>query len=222
VNVDGVEGTELHLFGGVYSVTGTATGAIIPIRAGSGKVAKMTISGCTVNMNCSGLAVYGVQATDDTTIDNCTFDVQTDTCTNYTVVAIKASAKSNTAIRNSTITINGGDVAGVAAVLLTSQNSVVENCTILASVDKEGAECYGIGVSKTGSCVTVNDCEVEANGDESANVYAIQLDPNTEARINGGHYQGSNKALNLLGAAYINGEQVDGTSYTAKEYDFSV
>jgi hypothetical protein len=225
VSVDGVEGTELHLFGGVYSVTGTATSAIIPIRAGSGKVAKITMSGCAVNMmDCSGLAVYAIQSYDHITIDNCTFDVQVDTCTNYKITALTAPAKnSTTAVRNSTFTINGGnDVIGANAMVLSSQDSIVENCTILASVDKDGAECQGISAGMTGMCLTVNDCTVEANGNSTANAYAIAsvASTATEVRINGGHYKGSAKALNLLSTTYINGEEVDGTTYTAKEYDF--
>lgn len=219
VKVDGVEGTELHLFGGVYSVTGTASSAIIPFHAGTGKVAKMTLSGCTLNVNCSGLAVYGMQIVDDTTVDNCEFNIN-DTSANYPVTAFYIMNTTNKlTIRNTIVDVDAKDGVGAQGINTSSNNCVIENCKISSTGT---GDVFGIvlPVQNTGSA-SVNACRIEASGNASKNVYAIKSVAGTEVRINGGQYQGTNKALNLLGAAYINGLAVDGATYTAKEYNFS-
>ena len=217
VSVVGVEGTELHLFGGVYFVSGTASSAIIPIRGESGKVAKMTLSGCTVNMeNCSGLAVYGVQIVDDAAIDNCVFNMVVDK-SDYPAYAITSrNIDDKIAIRNTAITFDGGDnVSKAQLIYLSPSNSIVENCTIRATMTKSGAVCNGIEAANNATDLTINNCDIDA-------ICAVSMGAATGAtvRINGGHYQGSNKALDLTGTVYINGEAVNGATYTAKEYDF--
>lgn len=215
VSIDGVEGTELHLFGGIYSVTGTATSAIIPIRGGSEKVVKMTLSGCTVNMeSCSGLAVYGMQIADDATIDNCVFNMDVDK-SDYPAYAITSrNYDDKIAIRNSEFAFTGGaNVSSVSVLFLAPRDSIVENCKISATVTNSNAVCNGAETAANATEMTLNNCDIEATCAVSSTTRGI-------VRINGGHYKGSEKALNLLRTAYINGEEVDGTTYTEKEYNF--
>lgn len=225
VSIDGVEGTELRLFGGAYSVNNAeaATGPVMIIRAGSGKVAKMTLSGCSMNMNCSGVAVYAIQSSDDITIDNCTFDMRVNSCDDkYGTHVLNAyNANAIVTVRNSTMTVNVNDVKRIDALVLMQPESVVENCTISVSATKTETGCRGVYVAYELASTIINNCRIAVNGDNSSGAYAVSTIRNSEVRINGGYYRGDSKAFNLNGPTYINGDLVTNADYGDIEYCFA-
>lgn len=214
--VDSTEKPELRLFGGVYSIHNkeTATGNIILIRTAPNKAEKITLSGCTVNMNCSGQAIFGAYIMVDTTIDNCTFNVQVDTCKSKHCNAIgTAASEAAVTIRNSTVIITGKNAQSVIGVTFGSNGPVVENCTILSSANTNNAECLGIKTAEVVHSLTINNCHVNAIGQSPESSFAMDVLGSTNAIINNGYYCGGVNAFKLADAAYINGKKITGNEY---------
>ena len=218
VRTEGVAGTELNLVGGVYSITGTATTGIVPICMKDYTYAKLTLCGCDVVVNgTAGSVISGLQVADDTIIENCNLDVDGSGCASTSINSRNAKHEYTLTVRDSTFATKG-NTKSVLGITLAARNGVMNNCTFLTVANSDGVEAKCITAANTCNHLTINNCRAKANGDGTADVYAVyRSSESTEVTINNGYYCGANKALNLLGTVHINGETVDGSAYTDKE-----